>query len=1357
MAFEQVEIIAATPCFAPKLETVNIQSSYTLPISQYKVQVYDYSDRLIYEDASPTAAATLPNSIPAWDGKWNKSAPATPPPGGGNDHYVNPLLAPFRIVLLAEPKFPSSMLTSPIQTCKVAAAMAASATGIPLGFKSSPIAGLDHAALGPRIGKDVTTVRYAGLKLRLMGWDEVYRQKSGGKDFATVPYGEARNIKIMWVQAKLNSIGCFAGAVTGDEGQTNRSGSNALGNALFRYRMNRRIPTDGRSIPQGGPAAPAALTPVDLETFCDTNETAAGLRHTWNGSDFVAADGRRADLKRLKDDDELHQIMAFLAMEDAEPTLVDASDPPGDIGADFTNSMARARLLIECTRCPNNNVDEWVEGNYVPGHRPQTHKFEKECDWLSDPMIPLEAALTIEQSDGSAVVVPEAMGDVRVNWNWKDEDELTFQKTPQWLLPAAAPARPTRAGDYLNKAMPLVRKQGGFYRNCPQECGGIVSGTDDNDFIEVFRKFADGTAFSEKAAKRGTDPGGALDASALADGPLHVSRVWFCPSLIAGDNYVVRSHVDFSKGFGGANNSDARRDVLEKLHEAHQCKNARLPGSVTTRHNPNLADGTCRITIWRRLRFRMLVQWPDRRGWGSAQGQSIFNGLDDQDQPINGNALDAHWDEVRKMFRAAYVYIPPLGNVPQEPVAANFTPTFAQDYVNQLMQLSSPFEHLLGDVDLSDVYQELANVCETELNQAIAEACTPSKAAATVNDANLIAFCKTVETWKSDADPQVKRAGNHYANILSKLVDYDEIVANKPGQHKYPGNPYFTDPKLFTMDGSDNRQTIKRLEFQAASTDFTQENAKVAPVEAKLRQAIAFSLSGAGPVDVTDPDVQAFCVTVKGWKTHADSQVKELGDHYSTALTEIMNYGQISQGKTGKTKKLSQTMISKKTAQFEDTGGTTWAIKPKVFEAPSSAYTQAMTQVPEDSIKNAIDVSKVPPPVAPPKPITDATFIGFINRVDNDWSTRVPDASHSNPNDPQFKQYVTNKVLKAAGGYYKSFMENWITRDSSEPTANVGYYKQDINIATQFRGNEQVTSKLKKDQGGAVLPQVKLFDPLPECRQFCQFSPTRMAPGRLPDGLTVTQLRSKNADALSGNFAYIIAMLVDKAVDRRLRGGLVNNGKFTRRQEGLVVIDNNTIPATLGDQGQVLAPFGLSMFTPLDLVFTSFNTPYLFPGTLAHEIGHALFLKHWQNAAGASKIDHDQADCNCVMSYPLLPYGNATNLATADPAQPGELPLADQTAWMTAADEPTTTWMAKYTNVKNGTDGFVRVVNKHFLPKRYLPHFCGKCNLNLRGWNIYAAKLPMASKDPMDGTDYIPAAANWQATKSQTDTLWPVP
>ena len=92
------------------------------------------------------------------------------------------------------------------------------------------------------------------------------------------------------------------------------------------------------------------------------------------------------------------------------------------------------------------------------------------------------------------------------------------------------------------------------------------------------------------------------------------------------------------------------------------------------------------------------------------------------------------------------------------------------------------------------------------------------------------------------------------------------------------------------------------------------------------------------------------------------------------------------------------------------------------------------------------------------------------------------------------------------------------------------------------------------------------------------------------------------------------------------------------------------------------------------MIFVDQKDPDKVYYVVAHEMGHNLWLKHWEHAGGSVAADHDSADQNCIMSYSSSSCPDA-----------------------------------------------------HHRPGTYTPHFCGKCNLKLRGWNIDAAGIPANS------------------------------
>jgi hypothetical protein len=98
-----------------------------------------------------------------------------------------------------------------------------------------------------------------------------------------------------------------------------------------------------------------------------------------------------------------------------------------------------------------------------------------------------------------------------------------------------------------------------------------------------------------------------------------------------------------------------------------------------------------------------------------------------------------------------------------------------------------------------------------------------------------------------------------------------------------------------------------------------------------------------------------------------------------------------------------------------------------------------------------------------------------------------------------------------------------------------------------------------------------------------------------------------------------------------------------------------------------------------------------------HELAHCMFLLHWKNAPTAAKDNHDQADDNCMMSYPVFYKFAEVN-----------------------EDDRRTFLNKKYQGSELSTFG-------HYCYDKFTPHFCGKCNLQLRGWKLQGGGIPAAA------------------------------
>jgi len=91
------------------------------------------------------------------------------------------------------------------------------------------------------------------------------------------------------------------------------------------------------------------------------------------------------------------------------------------------------------------------------------------------------------------------------------------------------------------------------------------------------------------------------------------------------------------------------------------------------------------------------------------------------------------------------------------------------------------------------------------------------------------------------------------------------------------------------------------------------------------------------------------------------------------------------------------------------------------------------------------------------------------------------------------------------------------------------------------------------------------------------------------------------------------------------------------------------------------------------VVFADQKDPDKVYYVVSHEMGHNFWLLHWENTGESNGSNHDRKDHDCVMSY------------------------SDGTAF------------------------------PHQTPGVYTPHFCGKCNLKLRGWDITHKGIPKDS------------------------------
>jgi hypothetical protein len=191
-------------------------------------------------------------------------------------------------------------------------------------------------------------------------------------------------------------------------------------------------------------------------------------------------------------------------------------------------------------------------------------------------------------------------------------------------------------------------------------------------------------------------------------------------------------------------------------------------------------------------------------------------------------------------------------------------------------------------------------------------------------------------------------------------------------------------------------------------------------------------------------------------------------------------------------------------------------------------------------------------------------------------------------------------------------------------------------------------------------------------------------------------------------------------LDQILRKGLGCRRKdeyYTEFADGMIVL-NARVNQPYKIAGTSFSVAGSSVGMPLGIVFISQESAMESWALLAHEIGHILRMDHWQNAMGLL-FDHDRSDRNCVMSYPLIEIKGATAMDALSPLEEAELQKLKAEYSEHWGHVPEVLKMsdkdaARQARLKVGN------IEAHTLSKAYRPHFCGKCNLKLRGWNIYA-------------------------------------
>jgi hypothetical protein len=324
---------------------------------------------------------------------------------------------------------------------------------------------------------------------------------------------------------------------------------------------------------------------------------------------------------------------------------------------------------------------------------------------------------------------------------------------------------------------------------------------------------------------------------------------------------------------------------------------------------------------------------------------------------------------------------------------------------------------------------------------------------------------------------------------------------------------------------------------------------------------------------------------------------------------------------------------------------------------------------------------------------------------------------------------VDQQVLVAAAAYYRS-----VLAVIAEPVPGGGG-------AWRFQTGLTLPQLAAQDRYFTPTGTIKAFDPGPTASAAAiQFRLNGLFPYRTAPNLYTMPIARGRMGVAAPQIAFALTFLVHKSVRQKLLLRAAA-GKFAALSDGAIIIDNMSHPPITLTGGTVWNPFGLSMGSTLGVFFLSHRTPMRLYALTAHEWAHLFIIKHWFTAPGATKTEHDQSDMNCMMGYPYL-VGQGTVLPAAPPPMtPARQELED---FVNDYGDAT-----KYRMFLNGdAGGSFGVLKQRMLPENLTQHFCGKCVLQLRGWNIYAGAanpvLPRSSTGPHN-QDVFPDVANYNA------------
>ena len=208
-------------------------------------------------------------------------------------------------------------------------------------------------------------------------------------------------------------------------------------------------------------------------------------------------------------------------------------------------------------------------------------------------------------------------------------------------------------------------------------------------------------------------------------------------------------------------------------------------------------------------------------------------------------------------------------------------------------------------------------------------------------------------------------------------------------------------------------------------------------------------------------------------------------------------------------------------------------------------------------------------------------------------------------------------------------------------------------------------------------------------------------------------LRKWVVRARIGRLPDLIKSRLAEKLDLLTREKLAKSGKAC---DGAVMVDYLTSdPVTI--RGEPFVVDGVAFGGLNGVVMLDQGLKSKFYSLAAHELGHCMFLQHGPNVGGSAAKDHDESDDNCIMSYPVF----------YKMAECGE---GDRAAFLDLRAR-----------------GSTHSTKAHYCYDKFKPHFCGKCNLKIRGWKLDSGAPAKAPARP------VVAPAKTPTVKLTRDTV----